>query len=473
MLKLTFYGAAREVTGSCHLLEADGMNVLLDCGLFQGRRSESNAKNQEFPIDPAKLHAVVLSHAHIDHCGRLPLLVKRGFCGPIFATAATRDLCALLLADSAHIQAEDARFLNKKRARRGEPPIEPIYDDNDAADALRQFQTISNDRTFWVTRRLKARFREAGHMLGSASVELTFTPPNGPKPVSLVFTGDLGRFDIPILRDPRPLPDCDYLITESTYGGRRHPPADDLPAELEAVIKDTVQRGGKVIVPAFSVGRTQVIVYSIHRLMTEGRIPEIPVFIDSPLSVNATEVFRLHPELFDADARSFQRANGDILGAECCTYIRDVDESKRLNRRRAPCVIISASGMCETGRIVHHLRNNIQSPKNTVLIVGFQAAHTLGRRLVEGEEHVNIFGKKLRVRAKVVTLNGFSAHADRDELRRLHRPLAARCRTAFLVHGEMEQMEALSRTMRDDGFRDVRLPASSESVRLDPPDRRV
>ena len=466
MFEVTFHGAAREVTGSCHLLNVDGKHILLDCGLYQGKRSESEEKNRQFPIDPSKLHSVILSHAHIDHCGRLPLLVKRGFTGTTYATAATRDLCALLLADSAHIQFEDARYISRKRAKAGEPPVEPLYDEDDVAATMRLFHAVPLDKPFWIIKRLKARYHEAGHMLGSASLELEFSPGDGKKPLHLVFTGDVGRFGLPILRDPAKLPECDYLICESTYGGRRHPPADDLPGEMAEVVSETVKRGGKVIIPAFSVGRTQVIVYTIHKLQVEGKIPKLPVFVDSPLSVNATEVFRLHPELFDAEARKFMQRNGDILGAGCCTFIHDVEESMRLNKRRAPCVIISASGMCENGRIVHHLRNNIQSPKNTVLIVGFQAAHTLGRRIVEKNSHVNIFGKKLRLRAEVVVLNGFSAHADRDELQRLTRPLADKCKTAFLVHGEPDQMEIMQKTMRTDGFKNVEMPERGDSYSL-------
>ncbi len=466
MLKVTFHGAAREVTGSMHLLEADGMQVVLDCGLFQGRRLDTEKKNRAFPSDPAKLHSVVLSHAHIDHCGRLPLLVKRGFTGRIHATPATRDLCALMLADSAHIQAEDARYINRKRTRANEPPIDSLYGEDDVAEALRLFHTVAHGRYFWITKRLKARFHECGHMLGASSVELVYSPPGGGKPVRLVFTGDIGRFGIPILRDPQPLIECDYLIAESTYGGRRHPPTSDLDGQLVEVVQDTVARGGKVIIPAFSVGRTQSIVYALHRLESEGLIPRIPVFVDSPLSADATEVFRVHPELFDKEAREFQRLKGDILGSKRCTYVRDAEESKRLNRRRKPCIIISASGMCETGRIVHHLHNNIQSPKNTIMIVGFQAAHTLGRRIVEGDSQVHIFGKKHKVRAKVVVLNGFSAHADRDELRRLVKPLAQRCRAAFLVHGETDQMEVMAETMRADGFVRVEMPAAGDRCEL-------
>lgn len=466
MLKVTFCGAAREVTGSLHLLEADGMKVALDCGMFQGRRAEAVEKNHAFPFDPSGLHAVVLSHAHIDHCGRLPLLVKRGFSGRIYATPATRDLCALMLADSAHIQLEDANFLNKKKARAGEPPIQPLYTDDDVQHTMRLFQTVAYEQPFWITRRLQARFDMSGHMLGAASISLQFKQPNGDKPVSLVFSGDVGRFDIPILLNPKPFPEADYLIVESTYGGRHHPPTDDLKSRLAAVVNDTIAKKGKLIIPAFSVGRTQVLVYTLHQLQSAGAIPRVPIYIDSPLAVNATEVFRMHPELFNAEARSFQRQTGDILGACDCTYIREAEESKKLNRIRRSCIIISASGMCETGRIVHHLRNNIQNPRNTILIVGFQAAHTLGRRIVEKQPKVSIFGQKLSLKAQVVVLNGFSGHADIDELRRMCKPTASRCRLAFLVHGEVDQMEAMKSALTEDGYRDVRIPAPGEAFEL-------
>ena len=466
MMNVTFYGAAREVTGSMHLIEADGMKVALDCGLFQGHRAESIAKNQTFPMNPTKLHAVVLSHAHVDHCGRLPMLVKEGFAGPIYTTPATRDLCALLLSDSAHIQQEDAKYLNKKRARKGEPLVEALYDEDDVAKTIGRFHTVPEQQPFWITRRLKARFHHTGHMLGASLLELAYTPPDGKPPVTLAFTGDVGRFNLPILRDPEMFPPCDYLITESTYGGRRHPPTGDLKGQLAEAVNDTIQRRGKIIIPAFSVGRTQVIVYFLHQLQLEGKIPCIPTYIDSPLAVNATEVFRLHPELFDREARRFLRQTGDILGSECCTYVRDVEESKKINRRRRPCIIISASGMCEAGRIRHHLKNNIQSPKNTIVIVGFQAAHTLGRRIVERQKEVRIFGRPFKLKARVVVLNGFSAHADRDELRRLIRPLSGRCKTAFLVHGEPDQMEVMQETMRSDGFSRVQMPKPGQRFDL-------
>lgn len=465
MLKVKFHGAAREVTGSMHLIEADGMNIVLDCGMFQGRREESAKKNLTFPIASEKIHAVVLSHAHLDHCGRLPLLTKNGFKGKIYSTPATRDLCALILADSAHIQEEDSKYLSRKLERKGQPPVEPLYTGEDAIEALGQFQTVAVGMPFYVTKRLKVTFLTTGHMLGAAMIFLEYTGDDG-KVVSLLFSGDVGRFNMPLLRDPSPFPPCHYLICESTYGGRVHPPTDDLKEELRDIVNATVKRGGKVIVPAFSIGRTQVIVYFLHQLLVEGQIAPLPIYVDSPLAVNATEVFRMHPELFDREATKFQKQTGDILGSDCCTYIRDVEESKALHRRKKPCIIISASGMCEAGRVLHHLKNNIQHGRNTVLIVGFQAAHTLGRRIVEKQPEVRIFGRMYQLKAQVSILNGFSAHADADELERLYRPVAVDCRGAFLVHGELDQMSLMQKQMRKVGYRSVELPAPADSFVL-------
>ncbi len=465
MLTVTSHGAAREVTGSLHLLEADGKRIALDCGLFQGKRSESIKSNRHFAFDAKTLHAVVLSHAHIDHCGRLPMLVANGFEGPIHTTPATRDLCALLLADSAHIQQEDTKYLNKKLERKGQPPVEPLYEEEDATQAIRQFQSVSQERWFWVTKRVKARFHHAGHMLGSSSVEIEYTPPKG-RVVRLVFSGDIGRPDMPILRDPAPFPDADYYICESTYGARIHPPSGDLKSELAKVVNDTVARGGKIIIPAFSVGRTQVIVYYLHQLMAEKAIEPIPLFVDSPLATNATQVFRMHPELFDKKAREFLRQTGDILGCDYCTYTRSVQESKDINKSPKPCVIISASGMCEAGRIRHHLKNNVENGRNTILIVGFQAAHTLGRRIVERDKQIRIFGEKFDLKAQVSVLNGFSAHADRDEMRKLMTPHAPKAKGVFLVHGEEDQMSKFQATLKEDGFKNVIMAHAGETFEL-------
>jgi metallo-beta-lactamase family protein len=465
MAELMFHGAVGEVTGSMHLIRVDNHWIALDCGLYQGRRAESEEKNRQWPMPPKEISAVVLSHAHIDHSGRLPRLVRDGFDGPIYCTPATRDLCAIMLPDSAHIQEEDSIYVNKKRARKGLPPIDILYDYKNALAAIRQIQSTSYGRWFQVVPGLLARFNEAGHMLGSTGIELSFAKRNGETP-SLYYTGDVGRPDKPILRDPRDFPECDAIICETTYGGRVNERVDDAKQQLVEIVNRTVARGGKVIIPAFSVGRTQTIVYFLHEQMAAGNLPRIPVYIDSPLAVNATEVFKMHPECYDAEARAFHQASGDILGHGSCTYIRDVNESKALHRRRRPCVIISASGMCEAGRIRHHLKNNIRSKKNTILIPGWQAAHTLGRRLADGAEKITLFHQKMPVRAEVVQIHGFSGHADQTDLLRLLSPLAGKQKRVFLVHGEEDQSEVLAAKLHETGVTDVTIATRGQRVEL-------
>ncbi len=455
MPELVFHGAAGEVTGSMHMLRIDDKWVALDCGLYHGRRAETEQKNRAWPVPPKDIAAVVLSHAHIDHSGRLPRLVRDGFEGTIYATPATRDLCAIMLADSAHIQEEDVKYVNKKRKRKGLEPIDELYNYKDAVAAVKLMHSVPYSRWFEVVPGMIARFQEAGHMLGSASVQVEFAKRNGHAP-GLFYTGDMGRPEKPILRDPKPIPPVDVILCESTYGGRLHETVDDAMEAMTAVVNRTVKRGGKIIIPAFSVGRTQTIVYFLHQQMVAGAIPRIPVFVDSPLAVNATEVFRLHPECYDAEARAFQSVTSDILGGDCCTYIRDVEESKSLNRRRRPCVIISASGMCEFGRIRHHIKNNIRKAKNTILIPGFQAGHTLGRRLADGADRINLFHESYTVRAEVVQIHGFSGHADQAELIGMLKPRARDTKQLFLVHGEPDQSEALAEKTRALGFQQVR-----------------
>lgn len=463
MAEILFHGAAGEVTGSMHLVHVDGRWVALDCGLFQGRREESEAKNRQWPINPKQIDAVVLSHAHADHAGRLPRLVKEGFDGPIFCTPATRDLCAVMLPDSAHIQEEDVFYVNKKRRRKGLPPIEALYDRDDALGAIRRVQTISYDRWFPVVPGLLACFLEAGHMLGSAGVRLEFGKRNGSTP-SLYFTGDVGRPRQPILRDPAEFPASDVVICESTYGGRVNESVADAKGRLTEIVKRTYGRGGKVIVPAFSVGRTQTIVYYLQELMEAGVIPRHPVFVDSPLAADATEVFRLHPECYDADARTLQTQTGDMLGAGCCTYVREAEESKRLHRRRDPCTIISASGMCEYGRIRHHLKNNLDNERNTVLIPGFQAQHTLGRRLVEGAKQVTLFHESYEVRAEVAYVRGFSGHADQADLLRSFAATKDSSPRVYLVHGEDDQAQALASKLLESGLTQVTVAQRDQRV---------
>ena len=460
--QIRFHGAAREVTGSMHLIEANGHTLTLDCGLFQGRRAEAKTKNRSFPCSPSKIDAVVLSHAHIDHCGRLPRLVQEGFAGPIYATPATCDLVRILLADSAHIQQEDANYWNKKRVKRGDSPIEPLYTQEDVDATIGRLQPRRLRNTFDVLPGIRVRYHEAGHMLGSAGVCVEIQKSDA-ETVKVVFSGDVGRPGMAILKDPAPMPDCDYLICESTYGGRTTPAIEGIGDKLAEIINDTVARGGKLVVPAFAVGRTQVIAYEFHKLRHANKIPDIPLVVDSPLAFRATEVFKNHPNVFDKEAAAFRATSGHIFECARCEYIESVEQSKALNQRDDSMMIVSASGMCEAGRILHHLKNNLEDPRNTVLIVGYQAAHTLGRRLVEGVKRVRIFGEQYAVKAKVAVLNGFSAHANADELLAITTPLAKKVRRVFLVHGEPDQAEALATSMRGVGFSDVQIPSPGDA----------
>lgn len=465
MAKLTFHGAAGQVTGSSHIVQANGRTILLDCGLFQGRRQHSWELNHHHAVPPQTVHAVVVSHAHIDHTGRLPLLVRDGFGGVIHTTPATRDLCALMLVDSAHIQQEDARWLNKKRKGDDVPDVAPMYTEDDAVQAVQQMQSSPIGRWFKVAGGMHARYFNAGHMLGSAGIELEINEEGGRR-IRLVFTGDVGRRGTPIIRDPAPLPACDYLICESTYGGRVHEPYEDVRSQLRDVIRRTVERGGRVLIPAFSVGRTQTVVYYLSELFARGELKPLPVFIDSPLAINATEVFRLHPECYDRQAKELAAGHGAMLDGPGIRYVRTREESKKITRRRGPCVVISASGMCEAGRILHHLSHAITQPRNTVLLVGFQAMHTLGRRIAEREPYVTIYRQKLKLQAEVVALNGFSSHADSGELEAHVAPVRAECKQAFLVHGEPDQSSALAERLRKGSWRQVLTPSAGDSFEL-------
>ncbi|MER3523258.1 MAG: MBL fold metallo-hydrolase [Ignavibacteria bacterium] len=466
-MQIRFHGAARTVTGSMHILTVGGKTVVLDCGIFHGKRDEARERNRSFPFDPAEIAAVVLSHAHIDHSGNLPGLVKQGFHGPIYCTKATADLCAVMLKDSAHIQEKDAEYVNKKHAKKHLPPVEPLYTQADAHNTVPLLIGMDYSATFPVVDGIEARFEDAGHILGSASIALTLR--EGSRTVTLAFTGDLGRPNLPILRDPVFLGDADYLISESTYGGRIHAPVSAMEEQLLDPLRRGIERKAKMIIPAFSVGRTQELVYVLHKLSLAGKIDHLPVFVDSPLSVNVTEVFRNHPECFDSETWEILNADhdNDPFGFERLQYIRDVEQSKALNDRPGPFIVISSQGMCEAGRVLHHLANGIGDPRNMVLIVGYQAEHTLGKKLVMREPVVNIFGEPHEVKAEVVVLNAFSGHADRNELLAyLQQFDKRRLRSSFLVHGDLDQAEKLTAGMKEAGFGRVVIPTRGDRVEL-------
>lgn len=445
-IEIEFAGAAREVTGSCHIVRAAGRTVMLDCGLFQGRRADSAAKNRALPLDVAELDAIVLSHAHIDHAGRLPFLVGAGFRGPIYCTPATRDLCALMLADSAHIQTKDAEFL----ARRGREYVEPLYGQREVVQTLSQMIAVPYERAIAVTPGFVVTFVDAGHILGSASVMLDITADGSTR--RLVFSGDVGRKDLPIIRDPVVPTGAHALIVESTYGNRDHASVSGARDELARVVRETAARGGRILIPAFAVGRTQEIVYELHELLDEGAIPAIPIYIDSPLASGVTGVFEMHPEMYD-QSESGVRNLGRLFRDDRVRFTRDVEESKRLNQAAGPMVIIAASGMAESGRILHHLAHGASDPRNTVLIVGFMAEHTLGRRLVERAPVLRIYGEEIPFRAHVEIISGYSAHADRVELRQWIDELRAQSPSLgpiWLVHGEASAQDALADALAAD-----------------------
>jgi len=447
-LEITFVGAAREVTGSCHLLRVNGHTVALDCGMFQGRRQESAEKNRNLPLPIKDLDAVVLSHAHIDHSGRLPYLVAEGYAKTIWATSATRDLAAIMLADSAHIQERDAEFL----AKRKKEFIEPLYGLRHAVRTMDLMVGVPYNKPFDIVPGVRATYVDAGHILGSASVLLDCTE-NG-KTKRLVFSGDIGRSGLAIIRDPVPPEGADALIMESTYGNRDHESVDGARAKLAKVIRETAARGGRILIPAFAVGRTQEMIYSLHALVKEGAIPSIPIYVDSPLAIDTTTVFEMHPEILDNSEEMVVKAQ-ELFRFDLLHYTRDVEESKALSRARGPMVIIAASGMMENGRIVHHLAQGASDPRNTILVVGFQAEHTLGRRVVERRPVLNIFGEDVPLQARVEIINGYSAHADRTEmtswLARV-KEKSPRLGRIWLVHGERPVQDEFRTALTAKGY---------------------
>jgi metallo-beta-lactamase family protein len=458
---VTFWGAARTVTGSMHQLDARGQSLLLDCGLFQGPRAETYRRNIDFPFRAKDIDAVILSHAHIDHCGNLPNLIKQGFTGTIWCTPATRALVAVMLGDAAKIHEEDANYLNKKRAK-GEPKIEPLYEGAHVYRTLLRLKAVPYDTPFDVGRGIEATFVDAGHLLGSAMVHVRLEAPGGER--TLTFTGDVGRPGLPILRDPKPIPPAQLVISESTYGGHTHEPVEETAERLGEVLRRTVDRRGKLVIPAFSVGRTQTVVYFLHQLMSAGRLPDVPIYVDSPMSVRATEVYRAHPECFDEETLEMLREHPELFGEARVRYVEKQHDSVALNDHPGPCVIISASGMCEAGRVVHHLKQVVEDERSTILIVGYQAPETLGRKLVERRSEVRILGRMFKLKAEVVVLNGLSSHADHGDMMRSFAPLVGTTQRVRLVHGEMERAEKLAAGLWEMGFPDVAVPERGESV---------
>ena len=463
-MKLSFLGGARTVTGSMHLIEVNGQRVLLDCGIFQGRRAESEQRNLNLPFEAHCANALILSHAHIDHSGNIPTLVRGGFVGDILCTPATRDLATIMLRDSARIQEKDVEYVNKIRARKNEPPVTSLYTIADAEQAIQYLVARAYHRPFDVAPGVRATFFDAGHILGSAITVLEISE-NG-NTTRLAFSGDLGRKRMPLLKSLETIRDIDYLIVESTYGDRLHGELSDADAKFARVVKETVARGGKVIIPAFAVGRAQQLIFALHRLIDSQAIPRVPVYVDSPLAIDATEIFRMHPDAFDGDVKEMIERAHDPFGFRRLQYVREVEESKRLNEMDEPMIIISASGMAEFGRIRHHLANNIGDARNTILIVGFQAEHTLGRKLIEGMKRVRIFGEEYTVRAHVERIDGFSAHADRSELLAWIDAAKANLKAVFVVHGEEQSAFALADGIRALGVPEVIVPKVGDSVPL-------
>ncbi len=464
-MKIKFCGAAGTTTGSQHLLEVNGQKILLDCGLYQGRRNDAYEVNCCFPhFNPKEIDCVILSHAHIDHSGNLPNLTKKGFKGNIYSTFATRDLCQVMLGDSAHIQEKDIEYLNKKRKKEGLPPVEPLYEEVDAELCLRQFVNMGYDRPMLIGKGVTVTFVDAGHILGSAQVVLDIEDESDGKKKRLLFSGDVGRGNNEILRDPVAVTDVDFVLMESTYGGREHDLGTRADVKLTEVLKRAMKRGGKIIIPAFAVERTQQLLYVLHQLFEEGAIPQLPVYVDSPLAVNATEIFRLHPECFNKEVYNFQFEKADPFGFEGLRLIRNLSESKDLNNNGQQAIIISASGMCEAGRILHHLKNGIEDSRNTVLFVGYCAENTLGWKIREGWDEVSIFGNPYKVNAHIEIMDSFSGHADHSELLDYFRAMTGPKQKVWLIHGEQSRSESFREALSKEHSGEVCVGVLGETV---------
>lgn len=467
-MKLDFLGATEEVTGSKFMLTTKkGVKILLDCGMYQGKGLETDGMNRDLGFDPKEIDYILLSHAHIDHSGLIPFIYKLGFRGKVFCTSATLDLCAIMLADSGRIQEADAKQFNKKTERIGKEPIEPIYTEKDAVECMHQFFGIPRELKFNITDDVSIEFFETGHMLGSSAIYITFK--EGRKTRTLCYTGDVGRFNKRILPDPVAFPPADYIITESTYGDRLHTTLDQADEELKLVVKDAcAKRQGKLLIPSFAIGRTQEIVYALHRLKLAGELPDIECFVDSPLACSATNIFRIHKDIFNQETREFMEKSKDPFGFDNLTYVRTISDSKRLNTYNRPCIVISASGMMEAGRIKHHLANNIENPKTTILCVGYCSPTTLGAKIMRGDKKVSIFGEIYNVKAHLARIDAYSGHADYKELiqylscQKGNRKL----KRIFVVHGEGEVRDTYAAHLRDAGFKQAYVPYFRETFEL-------
>jgi len=469
-ISLYSLGAAQEVTGSKHILEIDGRSYMVDCGAFQGKRKESDDKNRNFDFAADKLESVILTHGHFDHCGLIPLLVKKGFRGNIYATPATRDLASLVMMDSARIQARDAEYLRKQAKKKGEKfDWSPLYTEDDCVRAANQIVSVSYNRPIYIGPEVQMEFFDAGHILGSAFADLCIKR-SGKDDLRVLFTGDLGRKEKPIVRNPATdVPAPDYIVVESTYGNRKHEATDLALRELVSVVRDAVDKGGKIIIPSFAIERTQELIYFLHLLVDKKKIPSIPIYVDSPMASNATSIFRVHPECYDASVNeAFLKHHKNPFGFGDLTFVTSVEESKLLNEKEGPMIIISADGMCEAGRVLHHLANNISDERNTVLIVGYMAENTLGRKILEGEKEVHIMDNWYKVKANVRKINAFSAHADYTEtLEWLNEIDTSKLKKIFLVHGEKDAQEFLENHLKENGFKDIQIVKYGESYDLE------
>jgi len=467
-MKIKFIGAAREVTGSKHLITTnEGKRILLDCGMFQGKGMETDAMNRNLMFDPATIDYLILSHAHIDHSGLIPYMYKLGFRGSVICTNATRDLCSIMLADSGHIQELDNKWFNKKRINQGLPTVDPIYGQTESEKCMELFIGVAYNRRFYINDKINVKFTNTGHMLGSAVVNLELLEDG--KKVHLAFTGDIGRPHNRIIQPPAAFPQCDYLITESTYGNRLHPADKESEEDLLKIVVETcVDRGGKLIIPSFSIGRTQEIVFVLNNFYNEGKLPKIEVFVDSPLSVNATDIFRMHPECMNNEVKQVMKFDDDPFGFNSLHYIKNVDESKALNDYHEPCIIISSSGMLEAGRIKHHVANNIDNPRNTILIVGYCSPRSLGARIQEpGLREVSIFGNYHAVNARIAKIEAFSGHGDYNEMKDfLSCQDPQKIKKTFLVHGEYDVQQFYRKELEAVGFHDIEIPEAGVEFEL-------